>query len=77
MIFPQGVQQMYAVEPLKWCEHVDEVKPLPEKGLNVNDPCEDCQNVKENWVCLECYKVFCYKSFKCESISVFVASIIY
>lgn len=48
---------MFAVEPLKWCQHLEQVAPLPEKPLDVNDACEDCQAKGENWVCLVCYKV--------------------
>ena len=48
---------MYAVEPLKFCEHLKEVAPLPECGLNVEDECSECQAKGENWVCLVCYKV--------------------
>ncbi|XP_052780772.1 histone deacetylase 6-like isoform X1 [Mya arenaria] len=55
----QGVQGMYAVQPLPWCKHLQQVAPLPEGGLNVDDPCDVCQNRGENWVCLLCYKVFC------------------
>lgn len=56
----QGVEAMYAVEVKKECEHLIEVAKLPEDGLNVNDPCEDCKATGENWVCLSCYKVcFC------------------
>lgn len=60
----QGVEQMYAVEPLKDCEHLKEVAPVPEKGLDCNDPCEECQNKGENWVCLVCYKVYCSRYVK-------------
>ena len=48
---------MYAVKPLTDCDHLQQVGPLPEKGLDVNDPCTDCGNTEENWVCLICYKV--------------------
>ncbi|WAR01147.1 HDAC6-like protein [Mya arenaria] len=55
----QGVEAMYAVEPLSWCDHLQQVAPLPEAGLNVEDPCTDCEAKGENWVCLVCYKVYC------------------
>ncbi|KAL3852511.1 hypothetical protein ACJMK2_016140 [Sinanodonta woodiana] len=55
----QGVEQMYAVQPLPWCPHLEHVTPVPTKGLNTSDPCEECGNVGENWVCLVCYKVYC------------------
>ncbi|KAL4226056.1 Histone deacetylase domain [Mactra antiquata] len=60
----QGVEAMYAVEPLRWCAHLEQVKPLPADGLNVEDPCEDCQNKGENWVCLVCFKVYCSRYVK-------------
>jgi len=48
---------MYAVEPLKYCEHLEQVAPVPGEGLDVKASCVDCGNVGENWVCLVCYKV--------------------
>ena len=48
---------MFAVETLPGCEHLDQVDKLPERGLDCNDPCEDCANKGENWVCLICYMV--------------------
>ncbi|KAH3880523.1 hypothetical protein DPMN_004439 [Dreissena polymorpha] len=48
---------MYAVEPLRYCDHLKEVSPLPECGLNVDDPCTECNATGENWVCLVCYQV--------------------
>ncbi|XP_060580464.1 histone deacetylase 6-like isoform X2 [Ruditapes philippinarum] len=60
----QGVEQMFAVQPLKNCKHLEEVTPLPERGLNVEDPCEECQAKGENWVCLICYKVYCSRYVK-------------
>lgn len=60
----EGVKEMYAVEPLKDCPHLCELGEVPEEGLDVNAPCEDCQNVGENWVCLVCYKVYCSRYVK-------------
>ena len=48
---------MYAVQPLPFCPHLEQVAPVPERGLDCSDPCEDCGNKGENWVCLICYKV--------------------
>ena len=53
----QGVEQLFAVEPLPWCPHLPSVRPLPPQGLDTHRPCEDCGDVTENWVCLVCYKV--------------------
>jgi len=27
-------------------------------------PCEDCENRGENWICLECQKIFCSRYVK-------------
>ncbi|PVD24115.1 hypothetical protein C0Q70_14585 [Pomacea canaliculata] len=55
----QGVEQLYAVQPLPWCPHLNSVQPLPQEGLDTHAPCQDCGDLKENWVCLTCYKVLC------------------
>ncbi|XP_043313829.1 histone deacetylase 6 isoform X1 [Cervus canadensis] len=49
----------YAVRPLLWCPHLAAVCPIPETGLNVTQPCQDCGTLQENWVCLSCYQVYC------------------
>ena len=49
--------EMYAVVPLSWCPHLDAVQPVPPQGLDVEQPCEECSHVGENWVCLSCYEV--------------------
>ncbi|XP_064607029.1 histone deacetylase 6-like [Liolophura sinensis] len=59
LLSQQGYDAMYAVQPVPWCPHLDTVQPLPAQGLNTADPCENCGNVGENWVCLVCYKVYC------------------
>lgn len=52
--------QMHAVIPQPWCPHLETgVAPLPPGGLDTSMPCQDCGAVNENWVCLQCYKVFC------------------
>ena len=52
---------MHAVVPLSWCQHLEfselMLNPVPEVGLNHLDPCIECGNVGENWVCLNCYEV--------------------
>ncbi|XP_064631890.1 histone deacetylase 6-like isoform X3 [Lineus longissimus] len=50
---------MFAVMPRPWCPHLSMIGPLPDKGLDANAPCLDCEAVGENWVCLICYKVYC------------------
>ncbi|XP_014318481.1 histone deacetylase 6 isoform X1 [Myotis lucifugus] len=49
----------YAVTPLLWCPHLVAVRPIPEAGLDVTQPCQDCGALQENWVCLSCYEVYC------------------
>uniref|UniRef100_A0A452R4V9 Protein deacetylase HDAC6 n=1 Tax=Ursus americanus TaxID=9643 RepID=A0A452R4V9_URSAM len=49
----------YAVTPLPWCPHLVAVGPIPESGLDVTQPCQDCGTLRENWVCLSCYQVYC------------------
>nr|XP_030702620.1 histone deacetylase 6 isoform X1 [Globicephala melas]XP_030702621.1 histone deacetylase 6 isoform X1 [Globicephala melas]XP_030702622.1 histone deacetylase 6 isoform X1 [Globicephala melas]XP_030702623.1 histone deacetylase 6 isoform X1 [Globicephala melas] len=49
----------YAVTPLPWCPHLVAVCPVPEAGLDVTQPCQDCGALQENWVCLSCYQVYC------------------
>lgn len=57
---PDSEQAMfYAVTPLSWCPHLEAVCPVPEEGLDVTQPCEDCGTHQENWLCLSCYQVYC------------------
>ncbi|KAG8520800.1 Histone deacetylase 6, partial [Galemys pyrenaicus] len=49
----------YAVTPLSWCPHLGFICPVPEAGLDVTQPCQDCGTHQENWVCLSCYQVYC------------------
>jgi len=48
----------FAVEPLRWCAHLDDITKLSGE-LDTSEPCGDCGHVGENWVCLTCYKVYC------------------
>ncbi|XP_043829653.1 histone deacetylase 6 isoform X2 [Dromiciops gliroides] len=49
----------YAVTPLSWCPHLATVRSVPEGGLEVTQPCQDCGTHVENWLCLSCYQVHC------------------
>uniref|UniRef100_A0A8C4MU80 Protein deacetylase HDAC6 n=1 Tax=Equus asinus asinus TaxID=83772 RepID=A0A8C4MU80_EQUAS len=49
----------YAVTPLPWCPHLVAVSPIPDTGLDVTQPCQDCGALQENWVCLSCHQVYC------------------
>lgn len=57
MLFPPPVLKMFAVYPLSWCQHLEEIAALPEKGLDTSAVCEACDVVRENWVCLSCFHV--------------------
>eukprot|EP01032_Pedospumella_encystans_P021995 gene21995-24937_t len=54
---------MFAVHPKTDCPHTSH---LDLEGIKdrlspdtVSTPCLDCQDVKENWICLECEGVYC------------------
>lgn len=53
---PLLLQTGFAVEPLRWCAHLDDITKLSGE-LDTSEPCGDCGHVGENWVCLTCYKV--------------------
>lgn len=38
---------------------MDNIRPVPGTGIDVNSPCVDCNNQGENWICLQCFQVFC------------------
>ena len=49
---------MFAIEPLRWCKHLIEVKRIPPPGeIDAFQKCEVCSTSQEVWVCLICYKV--------------------
>ncbi|XP_055958086.1 histone deacetylase 6 isoform X1 [Patella vulgata] len=54
-----GVDRMYAVQPIPWCPHLEQVEPLNGRRLDCRAPCLDCDETDENWICLVCYKVYC------------------
>ncbi|XP_045138133.1 histone deacetylase 6-like isoform X3 [Portunus trituberculatus] len=54
-----GAQELYAVVPVSWCPHLEEVQPVPDGTLNTSSACEECYDTSENWCCLTCYKVLC------------------
>lgn len=46
----------HAVEPKRDCPHCTPENIAPKEafeGVHVNDPCVDCGNRGENWVCLK------------------------
>ncbi|XP_062890991.1 histone deacetylase 6 isoform X3 [Mobula hypostoma] len=50
---------VYAVTPLTSCPQLKAVQPVPDSGLDVWQPCQECRAEGENWVCLSCYQVYC------------------
>ncbi|XP_076238215.1 histone deacetylase 6 isoform X2 [Calliopsis andreniformis] len=54
--------EMFAVVPLRDCPHLDNVKDVPDSGIDVHVPCTECGSNVENWTCLECYTVHCARS---------------
>ncbi|TPP60818.1 Histone deacetylase 6 [Fasciola gigantica] len=52
-------QRLFAVTPLPWCPHLASIQTNPDWSPNVNETCGRCENELENWVCLNCYAVYC------------------
>ncbi|XP_055328899.1 histone deacetylase 6-like [Paramacrobiotus metropolitanus] len=52
--------KFYGVIPKPWCEHLEgNIKPVSDAGIDAAANCSVCEDARENWVCLHCYKVFC------------------
>ncbi|XP_038054576.1 histone deacetylase 6-like [Patiria miniata] len=53
--------ELFAVVPLPWCPHLEgHVSPIPVSSpIDTRDPCSECGDTSENWVCLQCYQVLC------------------
>jgi len=42
------------------CPHLTSLRELPTPPpLSRGQPCRDCSNTKENWLCLTCHSVYC------------------
>ena len=52
-------QQLYAVDPIKDCPHCIELDYELFVDKKFNEKCIQCDNVGENWICLECQQIFC------------------
>ena len=50
---------MFAVNPLRWCEHLETIVPFPTDDIDTKAVCETCQTTREDWVCLTCHHVYC------------------
>lgn len=66
----------FAVDPKKDCPHFKpEYKDalmntfMKFKGDLVNQKCVDCENMGENWICLECQEIFCSRFVKSHMVS--------
>eukprot|EP01064_Diplonema_japonicum_P032454 TRINITY_DN6098_c1_g1_i1.p1 TRINITY_DN6098_c1_g1~~TRINITY_DN6098_c1_g1_i1.p1 ORF type:complete len:571 (+),score=142.20 TRINITY_DN6098_c1_g1_i1:39-1751(+) len=46
------------VEPKADCPHIAEVV-AGARFIDTNQPCSECRDTKENWVCLTCFEVHC------------------
>lgn len=53
---------MFAVIPLRECPHLDTLAEVPETGIDINQPCEECKSNLENWICLQCYSIHCART---------------
>ncbi|KAM4020629.1 protein deacetylase HDAC6 [Anomaloglossus baeobatrachus] len=51
--------ELFSVTPLPWCPHLEQVRAVPPRGVDVTAPCAECRTRLENWVCLTCYQVLC------------------
>ncbi|KAL5109810.1 Histone deacetylase 6 [Taenia crassiceps] len=51
--------RLFAVEPILWCPHLEQVASASQWRPEVTHPCTRCENRHENWVCLTCYEVYC------------------
>lgn len=53
---------MFAIYPLNDCPHLDMINDVPVQGINIKDPCQECSNTSENWICLICFTVHCARN---------------
>ncbi|PAV73406.1 hypothetical protein WR25_19167 [Diploscapter pachys] len=63
---------LFPVVPLLECPHLEQVEPVPEQGLNVNEArCVNCNSANEPWCCLNCYTVTCSRHVNGHAINHF------
>lgn len=53
---------MFAIIPIRNCPHLSSVESVPDAGIDVNQPCQECNSCIENWICLQCYTIHCARS---------------
>ena len=59
-----GGEPMFVVQMRESCPHLPSVKDIPrgfESTLDLGSKCAECEERNENWVCLNCYGVSCFK----------------
>ncbi|KAE9552235.1 hypothetical protein FO519_004544 [Halicephalobus sp. NKZ332] len=57
-----GGEPMFVVQMRDSCPHLASVKEVPkdfEKNLDLKGKCTDCEEKDENWICLNCYGLYC------------------
>jgi len=68
LLLQEQMETMYAVIPLPGCPHMDSVCQVPARGIDAHQPCGDCADSGENWLCLTCYQVYCGRYRKCHMV---------
>lgn len=48
----------FAIYPLPWCPHI-ETGVSESHPTSFKDPCKECGDPKENWICLQCGSINC------------------
>ena len=56
---PSHSQSLFAVVPKTDCPHVQHCITAVNGSVDLQQPCTECTDSSENWLCLKCHKVFC------------------
>jgi histone deacetylase 6 len=51
------------VIPITNCPHLNQIGEIPE-SIDAHKSCNECEDTKENWLCLTCYGTFCSRYVK-------------
>lgn len=49
----------FAVYPLSWCPHLAQLPSNVPEEVSTKEPCNQCGDTKENWLCLHCFSSSC------------------
>jgi len=49
----------FAVYPLCWCPHLEQLPPNVPENVITTASCTQCGDTKENWLCLHCFNTSC------------------